>query len=248
MFKKFIICTLTLLCALTPTAFAGYSVQYDEETSYTYEDIDVLQTYIKEQEFFKDAAHNMADSARELGYEDTHMIITLAKSRYNEASEIQKSYQAVIDELNAHWNQKANEYPTAFYIWNYLKNAGYNDYVVAGLMGNMMRESGGHTLNIQPYVYSSTGGYYGICQWSRAYGIHGASLDTQLALLVDTLPETMNTWGRLYYRGFNYNQFCNLQDAQQAALAFSKCYERGASFTHSYGARNAVKAYNYFTN
>ncbi|MBR2506768.1 MAG: hypothetical protein IKB70_07625 [Bacilli bacterium] len=28
------------------------------------------------------------------------------------------------------------------YIWNYLKSAGFNDYGVAGLMGNLYAESG----------------------------------------------------------------------------------------------------------
>lgn len=245
---KKIICTVMCFVMFTTitTASAVYSVEHEDGNTYTEQDIDILQTYIKQQEAFKISANTMANSARELGFSEDSVVIQIAKERWETAHALSKSYQNIINQINAHWTAKEAEYPVATYIWRYLQNAGYNDYVCAGLLGNMMRESGGHTLNIQPYVYSSTRGYYGICQWSRSYGIHGASLDAQLALLVNTLPETMNSWGRLYRSGFNYAQFCNLQDAQQAALAFSKCYERGASYTHSSATRNAVKAYNYF--
>ena len=42
--------------------------------------------------------------------------------------------------------QKYNEYPVATEIWMFLKNCGYNDYVAAGILGNMMAEVGGNTL------------------------------------------------------------------------------------------------------
>ena len=41
-----------------------------------------------------------------------------------------------------------DEYPEAYKIWHYLKKLGYNDYVCAGIMGNIMAECGGQTLNI----------------------------------------------------------------------------------------------------
>ena len=41
-----------------------------------------------------------------------------------------------------------DKYPEAYKIWHYLKKLGYNDYVCAGIMGNIMAECGGQTLNI----------------------------------------------------------------------------------------------------
>ena len=78
-----------------------------------------------------------------------------------------------------------DKYPEAYKIWYYLKKLGYNDYVCAGIMGNIMAECGGQTLNIQPYIYNSTFEYYGICQWSLKYcpSVKDMSLDEQLKFL-----------------------------------------------------------------
>jgi hypothetical protein len=196
---------------------------------------------IAEQEAKMDAAHQMAEGARGLGYEEDCDIIKTAQEEWWKAYYAKKSYQ---EEAAA--NQKETEYPNAAYIWNYFKDLGYNDYVCAGLLGNMMREVGGGTLNIQYWLYGN--GYYGICQWSKGYSsVWGTDLETQCNFLRDTIEYEMNTYGSNYYRGFNYDAFLNLQDASAAALAFSKCYERGASYTHAYAQTNAIIAYNYFT-
>ncbi len=36
----------------------------------------------------------------------------------------------------------------AQYIWNYFKNKGFNDYGIAGLMGNLYAESGLNPKNL----------------------------------------------------------------------------------------------------
>ena len=41
-----------------------------------------------------------------------------------------------------------------------MKELGWNDYVCAGIVGNLMAEVGGQTLNIDPQLGNS---YYGIC-------------------------------------------------------------------------------------
>lgn len=138
------------------------------------------------------------------------------------------------------------EYPVAAYIWNYLKGLGYNDYVCAGIMGNLMIETGGHTLNIDPYIYGCGGSYYGICQWSAYYcpGIQGASLDSQLAYLAKTIEYEMDVYGFNYSSTMDYDEFLQMTDAGEAAKAFGQCYERGAG---SYvRAQCAYAAYDYF--
>ena len=145
----------------------------------------------------------------------------------------------------AKWATKAAEYSAATQIWRYMKAQGWNDYVCAGIMGNLMAEVGGQTLDIR-YTLSSSG-YYGMCQWSRGYSqVWGAGLETQCDFLRDTIKYEFDTYGFKYQKGFNFNSFLNMTNAQQAALAFAKSYERCASGSYGVRQKNAVKAYNYF--
>ena len=136
------------------------------------------------------------------------------------------------------------EYPVATYVWNYLKELGYNDYVCAGIMGNLMIETGGYTLNLDPYAYG--GDYYGICQWSAYYcpGIQGADLDTQLNYLANTIEYEINVYGFNYSSTMDYNEFLQMTDAGEAAKVFGQCYERGAG--SDVRAECAYAAYAYF--
>lgn len=245
---KHFITSLIFILLLTGCSVAytqAYAVQYDNTTSYTMNDIDTLIELIAEQDSLMDAAHQMAEAARQLGYAEDHEVILLAQEEYNNASEIKESYEVVYDNLMAHWQQKEDEYPVAAYIWNYFKDLGYNDYVIAGILGNIMAEVGGQTLNIDYTTGSSS--YYGICQWSTKYSnVYGASLEEQCQYLADTIEYEFNTYGSNYKSGFDYEDFINLTDARQAAKAFMKCYERCSANTTRVRQSNAVTAYNYF--
>lgn len=143
---------------------------------------------------------------------------------------------------------KAKEkYPVARKVWNYLRNKGYNAYVCAGIIGNMMAECGGQTLNLKPQIYAH--GYYGLCMWSSYYypKVQGASVEKQLTFLYKTMKNEFNTFGYKYYRGFNYAAFKKLKNCKSAALAFAKCYERCASGSYTIRQKNATVAYKYFT-
>ena len=193
------------------------------------------------------AAHNMAEAARALGYEENHDVIELATEEWERAEELYTRYKEVYDEENAIWVARAEEYPVATYVWQFLDDAGYNDYVIAGIIGNMMVECGGHTLALEPYIYS-TDGYYGLCQWSRGYQDRVGDTDTeyQCQFLLDTIVYEIDTYGHLYKRGFDYSSFISLTNEKDAALAFARSYERCGFI--SYGARRAcaTTAYNYF--
>ena len=145
----------------------------------------------------------------------------------------------------AKWATKEAEYPAATQIWRYMKAQGWSDYVCAGIMGNLMAEVGGQTLDIR-YTLSSSG-YYGMCQWDRGYSqVWGSGLETQCDFLKDTIKYEFDTYGSEYQQGFNFNSFLNITDAQQAALAFAKSYERCASGSYEIRQKNAATAYNYF--
>ena len=50
-------------------------------------------------------------------------------------------------------------------LWCAMKAKGWTDDECAGIMGNIMAECGGSTLNIQPYAHGDGKTSYGICQW-----------------------------------------------------------------------------------
>lgn len=210
-------------------------------------DLKELRTLMKECEANMTAAHDMAEAARALGYKESHDVIELASEEWERANELYMRYKEIYDEENAIWVVRAEEYPVATYVWQFLDDAGYNDYVIAGIIGNMMVECGGHTLALKPYIYSADG-YYGLCQWSRGYQDRVGDTDTeyQCQFLLDTIVYEIDTYGHLYKRGFDYSSFISLTNEKDAALAFARSYERCGFI--SYGARRAcaTTAYNYF--
>lgn len=213
------------------------------------DDKDQLERLINEMETRKECAAMMAECARSLGYEETHQIIMLAKSEWANANDLQSQYIEKSEGIEEPiWRQRMEEYPAATTIWLYMKNLGWNDYVCAGIMGNMMTESGGQTLAIQPEVYSPGKSFYGICQWSKIYfpEIQGADLLAQCDFLRDTIEYQMKVFGSVYKKGFNYEAFLELTDERDAALAFAETYERCGEGTYTIRQNNATTAYKYF--
>jgi hypothetical protein len=159
-------------------------------------------------------------------------------------------YLAIIEQEK--WDSKMAEYPVATTVWLFLKKElGYSDYVCAGIMGNMMTECGGQTLKLNPniYGYDNLTSYYGLCQWSKGgHGeVHGTDLNYQLEYLKKTIEYEFNSYGFKYEKHFKYESFLELQNAEQVALAFAKCYERCDSRWYDIRLINANKAYEYFT-
>lgn len=205
-----------------------------------------LKNLITEYQQIQIDAHTLAESARSLGWPESSTPIQMAQAEHWNAKLAIEVYQNRLDELNAEWESKAAEYPEATQIWLYMKDLGWNDYVCAGIMGNLMAEVGGQTLALQ--VSAKSNSYYGMCQWNKAYAndIWGADLQTQCDYLRDTIKYEIDTFGYAYSKGFNYESFLNLTNERDVALAFATCYERCAS-QHRYIRQNyATKAYEYF--
>lgn len=253
--KKRVIVTIVILLLIT-VACVFITTTVEGETSYTKEQ---LQTFVEECQFTKDNAATMAASARNLGWTDEDDLIKDLQDRWWNANEKQKEYNEQITAIEqeearkieeakrteeTRWATKSAEYPAATTIWRAFKAQGWNDYVCAGIMGNLMAEVGGQTLNIR--WNTSGNGYYGMCQWNRAYGsqVWGADLQGQIDFLINTIKYEIDTYGGNY----NFNSFLNLQDCRSAALVFAKSYERCGSASYSVRQNNAVKAYNYFVN
>ena len=133
-------------------------------------------------------------------------------------------------------------YNQAQTVWNYLRDLGLNEYVCAGIIGNIMAEVGGQTLDISRWPQYSQGTYYGICQWAgsrknRLLNDFGTTLDDQIRFLSVELFEVIP----------KDNSFYNMQDEKEAALYFAKYYERCSSKYYSIRQTNAAKALAYFT-
>lgn len=133
-------------------------------------------------------------------------------------------------------------YNQAQKVWNYLRDLGLNEYVCAGIIGNIMAEVGGQTLDISRWPQYSQGTYYGICQWAgsrknRLLNDFGTTLGDQIRFLSVELFEVIP----------KDNSFYNMQDEQEAALYFAKYYERCSSKYYSVRQKNATKALEYFT-
>ena len=109
-------------------------------------------------------------------------------------------------------------------IWEFLtSDMGLSDECAAGIFGNMMVECGSRSFNLQPYIYSPGGYYYGLCQWGTSghhSGIRGGTLEQQLEYLRDTIESEM---GSSSYTGFRSSD-----TAESASIIFAQYYERCA--------------------
>ena len=227
---------------------------FEDPDLFTYT-LDQLKTLIDNNRAVQATAHELAESARALGWPEDSATIESAKAEWWNAQIAIEVYSVRYEELyieseQAKWDAKAAEYPAATEVWLYMKDLGWNDYVCAGIMGNLMAEVGGQTLDIQPTLYSSGKSFYGMCQWSKKYypEVHGTDLATQCNFLKDTIKYEIDTFGYAYKKGFNLNSFLAMSNERDAALAFAKCYERCSSSTYNIRMNNAEKAYNYFVN
>ena len=199
-----------------------------------------------------DYANQLIAAARGLGYSSYHEACRLAQQELSRAAGQKAYYESILQiilEDEALWESRKAEYPEATTVWLYLKDLGYNDYVCAGILGNMMSECGGHTLALQEEIIGGYA-YYGLCQWSRTYcpDVWKTDLNTQLDYLRDTIEKEFATFGYLYKRNFTYEDFLNMEDCEKVAIAFAKVYERCNSNYYYVRAEDALVAYDYFVN
>lgn len=156
------------------TAFAVERLETfvdDNISNYTLEELEELISQYQE---IRHKATELAKHARLLGWpQDCEAIQSANAESYNATLAI-KVYQTqksiVVERMEQEkWNQYAKEYPAATAIWLYMKDLGWNDYVCAGVMGNIMAEVGGGTLDVKYWVAGGNGWFYGMCQWSKYY-------------------------------------------------------------------------------
>lgn len=214
----------------------------------TYDD---ASTYLDIALQYQEAAEMVVSGLYILGYEENHPAMVLAINDLEMATANVAYYQEEFNKWEEihKWEIRAEEYPVATKVWLFLKEElGYSDAACAGIIGNMMAECGGHTLNLQWNLYNASY-HYGLCQWSSKYypEMQGANLEEQLAFMAVSFPKIIDQYGYLYQSGMKHEQFKIMDDCGDAAIAFCTIYERPGG-NQNYRRSLAEKAYNYFTN
>lgn len=205
-----------------------------------------INEYINELKLYKTKLENISEDYPEEYKKDINELIS---NEISAIDEIINQYYNDIDYILL-WEKRNEEYPAATQIWLSMKEQGWSDNVCAGIMGNIMAECGGQTLNIKWDSYDSSEMYYGICQWSLYYTpeASGLSLESQLNLLYNTIETEFKNFGFCYRSDFTYEDFLHMNNSRDVALAFAKVYERCSSASYYVRQDNAEQAYEYFCN
>lgn len=242
--KNVLIIALAFMLVINTICFYSYKSSYKEEVSVLQTELDSLSTKNEELETKASAQEEtLAENEKVLLEKDAQIqkLESSVEALEKENAELKKPAASKSTNTTA---QASGKYSQATQVWNGLKALGLNDYVCAGIMGNIMAEVGGQTLDISRWSqYSSTSsGYYGICQWAggrkqRLLNDFGTTLEAQIKFLGVELFEVIP-------KG---NSFYNMQDEKEAALYFAKYYERCGSGSYGVRQTNATKALQYFT-
>lgn len=148
----------------------------------------------------------------------------------------------------AHYRKWEKEHYYAAKVWEYFRQRGFSNEITCAIIGNMMIETSGGTLNLNPTIYSPSKSHYGLCQWSQYYypETKDISFEAQLEYLLGSMPWEFNTFGKLYKKGFNYVAFIKMTDTSKAAYAFAEVYERCGEGSYKLRQEAALRAYAYF--
>lgn len=147
------------------------------------------------------------------------------------------------------------EYPEAQLIWNTMISWGWAPETCAGIIGNMMAEIGGGTLDLSDW--NSNGGCgYGLIQWTGSrrsllksrYGSY-PNIEQQLIFMRDELFGTNGTRQQINSSVLNRIMNTNGNETPESiAFCFASNYERCASRYRARRQGYARIAYEYFMN
>jgi hypothetical protein len=148
------------------------------------------------------------------------------------------------------WAKRWEEYPVATEIWLQMKSYGWTDAACAGIMGNIMRETGGDTLKyITSNLYNKSKSHYGLCQWAKRYYPQIQPTETWTPSImeqIEFLRYTINNQKTLHHSyGFTEEYLLTATDYREVAKKFCDGYERPAE-NSTRRENNAEKAWKYF--
>lgn len=151
----------------------------------------------------------------------------------------------------AKWEARREEYLIATEVWLYMKtNFGWSDEVCAGIMGNIMAEIAGGTLNFSNWNANGSSGY-GMIQWigSRRKGIESRygkepTIEEQLLYMRDEMFGANGVKQQI--SNGQLNTIMNGETPEQIAYDFARYFERCASVHYAKRRGYARTAYEYF--
>ena len=148
------------------------------------------------------------------------------------------------------WAKRWEECPVATEIWLQMKSYGWTDAACAGIMGNIMRETGGDTLEyITSNIYNKSKSHYGLCQWAKRYYPQIQPTETwtpSAAEQIEFLRYTISNQKTLHHSyGFTEEYLLTATDYREVAKKFCDGYERPAE-NSTRRENNAEKAWKYF--
>ena len=161
-----------------------------------------------------------------------------------------EQYKKEVEDEEAKWQRRYEEYPIATEAWIAMKAQGWSDVVCAGIMGNLMAETGGSgTLHLDWDSNGDNG--YGLVQWTSGrrndiknkYGKY-PSVKEQIQFIHDELYGTNGV--RRQVTNSQFKSIMNADTPEECAYAFACYYERCATFSRSMRKGFARKAYDYF--
>ena len=180
----------------------------------------------------KDLAHEIANMMRHRGLPEDHPVILACQQWWREED---AKEDGIYDYTTM---EQRTKHPVASADWQILRESGLSEVCAAAIIGNYMAETGGHTLDYDPYL--DVGGYYGKAMWSKTYfpEVVGKSSIYQTAYTINTLEQQF---------GSHLEEFLTETDVRRAAKLFSDYYERPAEWS-SKRSDNAEEAYRFFCN
>ena len=186
--------------------------------------------------------------------EEYNALNTIITTEVNRVLEINELYKIDYDnfvkaEWDAFWGPKLEEYPTATQAWLTMKSFGWSDTVCAGIMGNLMLETGGGTLHLDWDSNGSSG--YGLIQWiggrrSLIKSIYGEfpTVDNQMQFVHDELYGANGISKQV--TDSQLNAIMGAETPEECAYAFACYYERCSAQHRGIRRTYARRAYEYF--
>lgn len=150
----------------------------------------------------------------------------------------------------AKWQEKAAKYPEATRVWRYMKEEfGWNDELCAGIMGNIMAEIGGGTLNFSRWDWNTN--TFGMIQWlgGRKRAIKAkygeiATIEQQLDFMKDEMFGTNGV--RKQITDKQLDAILNGESPEAIAYDFARYFERCSPGSYAPRRGYARKAYKFF--
>ena len=240
-----IICAVIIVCMLVG---AGFYVKYlHNEFITTVAEKNVTITILAD----KIASLETTIESLNAELEITKGELDIAQEKIALQCEEIDNYQQQIEDEEAKWQRRYEEYPEATEAWIAMKNLGWSDTVCAGIMGNLMAETGGTgTLHLD---WDSNGiNGYGLIQWidgrrtdiKAKYGEY-PTIKEQIQFVYDELYGTNGV--QLQVTKAQRDKIMNAETPEECAYAFACYYERCHKNFRSMRKGFARTAYRYFT-